>query len=88
MPYKLTFPDGMESILGDAMWWKFNANIQDATPEQKNEHAQARVKEFMFEIVRSYRLATELEATVSAAQAQINTDIAAASAATTIDYVT
>jgi len=75
MPYRMTFPEGMDTVLADAMWWKFNGAVE-ATVEQKQEHAMLRVKEFLIQIVREYRLNVETEVVIASIHDQINTDIA------------
>ena len=90
MAYRMTLPEGMDTLLADAMWWKFNPTAApgaEPTFEQKQEHAQLRVKEFLLQIVREYRLHLETEAAVAQVRDQINADIAQASTAVVIEQL-
>jgi hypothetical protein len=86
----MALPEGMDTLLADAMWWKFNPTAApgaEPTFEQKQEHAQLRVKEFLLQIVREYRLHLETEAAVAQVRNQINADIAQASTAVVIEQL-
>lgn len=90
MAYRMALPEGMDTLLADAMWWKFNPTAApgaEPTFEQKQEHAQLRVKEFLLQIVREYRLHLETEAAVAQVRNQINADIAQASTAVVIEQL-
>jgi hypothetical protein len=86
MAYKLTLTPDMETVMADAMWWKFNSavpsmGVDPPTADQKQAHAQARVKEFLLGIVREYLLHQATEAAVVTARDQINAELTAAGAA-------
>jgi len=88
MSYKFTLPPEMDVILADAMWWKFNSGVDDEpTLEQKQAHAQARVKEFLLGIVREYQMQQGTEAAVGRVRDSVNAEIVKASAAVVIEQV-
>lgn len=88
MAYKLTLTPDMETVMADAMWWKFNPAVTDVpTAQQKQDHAQARVKEFLLGIVREYLLVQATETAVASARDQINAELATAATAMVMEHV-